>query len=62
MLWEIFEDFLASNKNTQLYNCKYKKGFWCNGIQDGYWYYKLDDIIFNTYGYLVGQAIRNYNK
>lgn len=60
IIWEVVEDYLASDSNKQLVNCTSDKiNFWCNGIQDGYWYGKWDDVIFNTFGYLVGQALRN---
>lgn len=60
IMWECLEDYLAANSNTQLVNCiKYKKSFWCNGIQDDYWYGKWDDIIFNFLGYLLGNYIKN---
>lgn len=60
--WELIEDYLASDKNKRLADCtiqQNKNTFWCMGIQDDYWYGKWDDIIFNTFGYLVGQALRN---
>lgn len=62
-LFEIFEDFLSSNENTQLVNClsnpnQIKKHILCNGIQDGYWYGKADDVFSNLLGYVVGQAVR----
>ena len=57
--WEIFEDFMASDKHTQLADCK-KEGhsIWCHGVQDSYWYGKWDDIFMNTLGYVVGNEIR----
>ena len=65
VFFEIFEDGMASDETTQLVNCTYKKernsvigGIMCNGVQDGYWYGKVDDIFMNLLGYVVGQAIR----
>jgi hypothetical protein len=61
VLFEIFEDGMSSDINTQLINCP-RKGIlskiMCNGIQDGYWYGKADDIFSNLIGYVVGQSIR----
>jgi hypothetical protein len=59
--FEVFEDCLASDLNTQLTKCpsnNIKSVFMCNGIQDGYWYGKIDDIFSNLIGYVVGQSIR----
>lgn len=66
--WELIEDYLSSDHSTQLSDCREptvinSKGeivrkFWCNGIQDGYWYGKWDDIVFNTFGYICGQRLR----
>lgn len=59
VLWEMTEDMLSSSKNTKLTDCKQcsnLNSILCNGYEDGYWYGKWDDIIFNTLGYLVGSA------
>jgi hypothetical protein len=57
--FEFIEDFMAGNKNTKLVNCsKNPKSFMCNGIQDGYWYGKFDDILINILGYTLGSALR----
>ena len=65
VFFEIFEDGMASDETTQLVNCTHKKernsvigGILCNGVQDGCWYGKVDDIFMNLLGYVVGQAIR----
>ena len=59
--FELFEDFLSSDKNTQLVKCP-NNGIMgkimCNGIQDGYWYGKADDIAFNLIGYVFGNSLR----
>lgn len=63
-LFEMIEDFLSSDKNTQLVDCSDpkqpngKRKIWCNGFQHDYWYGKWDDIIFNSVGYIIGSAIR----
>ena len=58
-LFELFEDGMASDENTQIVNCiNNNKNIMCNGIQDGYWYGKADDVIVNLFGYIVGQSIR----
>jgi hypothetical protein len=59
-LFEIFEDCLSSDENTKLVLCPSKgiKNIMCNGIQDGYWYGKADDIFSNLIGYIVGQSFR----
>jgi len=60
-IWEIIEDYLSSNEETKLVNCKDKNNknhFWCNGYEDNYWYGKYDDILFNTLGFLVGMYIK----
>lgn len=61
--WEIVEDALAADKNTQLADClSNKEGLYkkimCNGSQDGYWIANLDDLLCNMVGYLIGSAIR----
>ena len=63
ILFEVFEDGMASDESTQLVNCPEKKNSFigrimCNGQQDSYWYGKLDDIFMNLTGYVFGQAIR----
>jgi len=62
--WELFEDYLSADENTKLVSCSTDKGmlrnFMCNGIQDGYWYGKWDDILCNTLGYVIGSSIRTY--
>lgn len=60
VLWEMIEDYLSSNKETKLVNCtstNNKNHIWCNGMKDGYWYGKYDDIIFNSVGFLTGAYI-----
>jgi hypothetical protein len=60
-VFEIFEDGLASDETTQMVNCKKKSllsNIMCNGVQDSYWYGKIDDIFVNLLGYVTGQAIR----
>ena len=63
ILFEVFEDGMASDESTQLVNCPKEKNsligkIMCNGVQDSYWYGKLDDIFMNLTGYVFGQAIR----
>jgi hypothetical protein len=63
VLFEIFEDGMASDEGTQSIDCKgVKKSIsqkiMCNGVEDSYWYGKIDDIAFNLIGYTIGQAIR----
>ena len=60
-LFEIFEDILSSNKNTQIINCKKNNNLhklWCNGYSDSYWYAKFDDLLFNLFGYIIGSSTR----
>jgi hypothetical protein len=63
-VFEVFEDYMASDKNTQLVDCSQpfnidgKRKFFCNGRQDDYWYAKHSDIFWNLLGYTVGSAIR----
>lgn len=65
--FEMFEDFMSADDNTQLANCKQScdangckrpNTLWCNGVQDGYWYGKWDDVLFNVLGYIAGSSIR----
>lgn len=58
--FELFEDYLSSDKNTMLANCKNnrKNKVWCKGIQDGYWYMNPTDPWVNLTGYILGSAIR----
>ena len=57
--FEAFEDYMASDAQTQLVNCTDpEKKLWCRGKQDHYWYAKYDDVIVNTFGYLLGSGIR----
>lgn len=62
--FEVFEDYMAADKNTQLVDCKEpydekgKKKFFCNGRQDDYWYAKHSDIFWNLLGYTLGSALR----
>ena len=56
----------ASDKNTKMINCLDKKNkqhiigkLLCNGIQDRYWYSKIDAIAINLFGYVAGQGLRN---
>jgi len=63
VIFEVFEYGLSSDKNTQLVNCIDNKKnilskILCRGIEDSYWYAKIDDIAVNLIGYIVGQAIR----
>lgn len=60
VLFELFEDNMASDENTQLTDCKKNKltNFWCNGLQDDYWYAKASDVFWNLFGYTIGSAIR----
>lgn len=59
LTFELMEDYLSSNETTQLASCqRTKKGFWCNGYQDGYWYMNLTDPWVNITGYILGSAIR----
>jgi hypothetical protein len=63
-VFEVFEDYMAADKNTQLVNCSepFKENgtrkFFCNGRQDDYWYAKHSDIFWNLLGYTIGSAIR----
>ena len=62
--WEVFEDGLSANKTTQLVDCQKPKTtlsqeIMCNGLEDGYWYAKWDDILCNLFGYLLGSGIRS---
>ena len=57
--FEIFEDSLASDENTQLVKCPTKgANIMCNGVQDGFWYGKADDLFSNIVGYIIGNAVR----
>lgn len=59
--FEIFEDSMASDKNTQSVNCPNKNalgGLMCNGKPDGYWYGKVDDVFSNMVGYMIGETVR----
>ena len=59
--FEILEDALSSNKNTQLVKCPNKgpvNKIMCNGVQDGFWYGKADDLFSNIVGYIIGNSIR----
>ena len=63
VIFEVFEDLMASNKTTQMFDCVTKKesligNFVCNGYDDSYWYGKIDDIFINLLGYVIGQSIR----
>lgn len=62
--FELFEDYLSSNQNTQLCDCndqaKNQLGagsFWCQGYEDGYWYMNPTDPMINLLGYVVGSSI-----
>lgn len=63
-IFELIEDYLATDSNTQLVDCSKKSQYhWiykimCNGVQDDYWYGKFDDIFVNIIGYTVGSALR----
>ena len=61
--FELFEDMMSSDPKTKLFDCVRKKKtlsgkVFCNGIQDSYWYSKVDDIAVNLIGYVTGQAVR----
>lgn len=61
--FEAVEDYLSSDATTQLADCPAikkakKESFWCNGLNDDYWYAKWDDIIWDGLGYVCGQALR----
>lgn len=65
VMFEVFEDIMSSDINTKLVNCRIKKvrksiigKICCNGMQDSYWYSKIDDIFINLLGYVTGQGIR----
>lgn len=65
--WELLEDVLAADKNTQIVDCKGSKDniikfLMCNGLQDDYWYGKWDDIVVNLLGYLVGSAVGSWAR
>jgi len=63
VIWELIEDYLAKNESTKLVDCNvHKDSFWCNGFNDGYWYGKLDDVIVNCYGFLLGSYIASSKK
>ena len=62
IVWELTEDLLAKDSDTQLVDCEQKgRGgfvdFWCNGYQDDYWYGKIDDVLMNMLGYVTGWGI-----
>ena len=64
--FEIFEDYMAADHNTQLADCKStpidpgtgKRKFFCSGRQDDYWYAKHSDVFWNLFGYTIGSAVR----
>jgi hypothetical protein len=61
--FELAEDYLSADENTLFADCKKpyngtRKKFWCNGIQDGYWYSNMTDSWVNLTGYIIGSAIR----
>ena len=60
--WELFEDYLCNDRDTQLVDCKIKENkqesFWCNGLNDDYWYANYSDIFSNIVGYVIGSSIR----
>ena len=66
VLFEILEDYMASNGSTQLVSCSNQlKTFWCHTpstwpSSDGYWYAKWGDIIFNMLGYKLGEYLFVY--
>ena len=64
-VFEVFEDYMASDVHTQLADCTNpiepstnKRKFFCNGRQDDYWYAKHSDVFWNLFGYTIGSAIR----
>lgn len=64
LIYEIFEDLIASDNNTILMDCKTKnktglKKIHCNGFSDSYWYAKFEDPIINLLGYVLGQWVNN---
>ena len=62
--WEVFEDMLSNDSQTQLWDCKRvgRRGLvgklMCRGYEDAYWYGKIDDIAMNLLGFTLGSAIR----
>lgn len=60
--FELFEDCLASDDDTQLTDCtsydKDHKLMCKTSINDGYWYAKWDDIFVNLFGYVAGSSLR----
>ena len=61
ILFELFEDIIASNIQTQFVDCKknnYINTLWCNGFNGNYWYAKSDDVFVNLVGYVIGNSIR----
>jgi hypothetical protein len=65
--FELTEDLLAADHNTQLVNCKdcktkgketYAQKIWCNGIQDDFWYSAPSDPFVNMIGYACGELLR----
>lgn len=68
--FEFAEDYLASDNNKLFADCSSPCGkdtlctkqtprrFWCNGIQDGYWYSNMTDSWVNLTGYVIGSALR----
>jgi len=63
IIWELTEDYLASDESKRLVDCKLNKGtIWCKGYQDGYWYAKWDDVFVNIFGFLCGSYIACNSK
>lgn len=59
--FEVIEDMLSSDENTQLVKCDRdkKRHIMCRFSQnDDYWYGKWDDVFFNLLGYTIGSSIR----
>jgi hypothetical protein len=58
--FEIFEDALCSDENTQLVDCKNNKShLMCLFSRNNdYWYGKWDDVFINLLGYTVGSSLR----
>lgn len=67
-VFELIEDYLAPNSDKQYADCTIStnpdgtKKFWCNGIEDDYWYSNPSDWWVNLVGYAVGEASREIVK
>lgn len=60
-LWEIFEGALCHKSFYHLLNCKNSNNFICQRLNEigdcKYWYGRIDDIVMNTLGFVVGMVI-----